>query len=129
QEVLTLQVQPLRRREPLGARQRRRSAGKRAAELVELRRERRVRLRLAPAGLELVECRDQRLGHVAPAVGAVEAGRRHRAASTKARTFSWSLIPGADSSRDAASTAHGRTAATAARTVSGPRRPARTTRP
>ena len=39
------------------------------------------------------------------------------------------LDPGSDSSLDAASTAHGRTASIAARTLSGPSRPASTTRP
>ena len=62
EEVLALQVEPLAGREALGERERRRPAGVLAAELVELAAERRVGLRLAPAGLELVECREQRLG-------------------------------------------------------------------
>src|SRR5207302_8987692 len=99
-----------------------------AAEPVELLLEDRIAPRLGPARFELVERRDQRLGDVAAAVGAVDPGR-HRAASTKARTRSWSLIPGAVSRLELASTAHGRTASTASRTFSGPSPPARTTRP
>ena len=80
QEVLALQVDPLAGREALGERQRRR-AGRRTSrpQLVELGAERGVLRRCAPARLELVERRDQRLGDVAAAVRAVPAG--HRAAA------------------------------------------------
>ena len=114
-------------REALGERERRRPAGVRRQQVVELGAEGVVGERLAPAALELVERRDQRLGDVAAAVLAEVA---HRAPPrTNARTFSWSLIPGADSSCDAASTAHGWTARIAARTLCGPSRPASTRRP
>ena len=53
----------------------------------------------------------------------------HRAAPTNARTRSWSLIPGAVSKLELASTAQGRVAAIAARTFSGPSPPASTRRP
>src|SRR5205807_6651054 len=105
----------------------RRTAGERAAELVQLGVKRLVRLRRAPARLELVERWHERLGDVAAAVGAVQAGG-HRAALTNARTFSWSLIPGAASSRDAAPTAPGGAARPGARTRPRPRPPARVTR-
>ena len=81
QQILALEVEPLARREALGERQRRRAAAERGQEVMELGVERRVVARFAPACLELVQRRDQRLGHVAPAVGAVQPGR-HRAAST-----------------------------------------------
>ena len=76
QQILALQVEALARRKPLGARERCRPAREGAAELLELRVERLVRLRVAPACLELVERRDQRLRDVTPAVRSVEA-RRH----------------------------------------------------
>src|SRR5439155_17356312 len=57
EEILALEVQALARREALGARERRRPARVRARQLVELRRKRGIRLRLAPPRLELVECR------------------------------------------------------------------------
>src|SRR6185503_838544 len=111
---------PLARREALGERERRRPARVGRQQVVQLRAEGIVGERLAPAALELVERWDQRLGDVAAAVVA----EAHRASFTNARTFSWSLIPGAASSCDAASTAQGCTASIAARTLSGPSRPA-----
>ena len=89
EEILALQVQPLVRLEPLGARERRRAARERAPERVELLVEGGVVLCVAPARLELVERGDQRFRHVAAAVGAEEPGRRaHLAAATNARTLS-----------------------------------------
>src|SRR5205807_1557894 len=129
EEILALEIEPLARREPLGAGERCRSPSERSTELVELRAKRVVRPCVDPTGLELVQGRDQRLGYVTPAVGSVQARGRHLASATKARTLSWSLMPGSRSSLDAASTAHGRTARTASRTLSGPRRPASITRP
>ena len=79
EQVLALEVEPLARGEALGQRQRRRPPRIAAAELVQLVLERRVLAGRAPAGLELVERRDQGLGHEAPAVLAVG---QHRAAST-----------------------------------------------
>src|SRR5205085_7429694 len=70
-QVLALQVEPLARGEALGERERRRPAGVRAAELVQLGAEGFVRPGLVPARLELVERRDQRLGDEAAAVLAV----------------------------------------------------------
>src|SRR5581483_471334 len=116
QEILALQIDALAGREPLRERERRRPARVRRQQVVQLAVECVVGLRRLPAGRELVERRDERLGHVAPAVVA----EVHRAASTNALTFAWSLMPGADSSCDAASTAHGWTASIAARTLSGP---------
>src|SRR5262249_45323907 len=129
EQVLALQVDALPRREPLGERQRCRAAAVLAAEAIELRLKGWVGPGFLPACDELVERRDQRLRDVAPAVAAVQPRVRHRAASTKARTRSWSLTPGADSRLEEASTAHGRTSSIAARTFSGPRPPASTTRP
>ena len=129
-EVLSLEVQPLARGEARSQRDRRRTPRVGAAEVLHLGEIGGVGERIGPCGRQLVERRDQRLGHVASPVGAVGLGRRHeRAASTYRLTLSWSLIPGADSSDDAASTAHGRTAAIAARTLSGPSLPASTIRP
>jgi hypothetical protein len=82
EQVLALEVEPLAGREALRERQRSRAAAVLAPEPVELGCERVVGLRLAPACLELVERRDQRLGHVTPAVLAVT----HLAAATNART-------------------------------------------
>src|SRR5262249_29651155 len=86
QQVLALQVEALVRSEALGAgewcrpaRIARQQAVQLAVELVALPRG-------APAGLELVERRDQRLGHVPPAVRPERA--THRAASTQARRAS-----------------------------------------
>ena len=83
-----------------------------------------------PGRGQLVERRDQRLGHVAPAVLAeVDAGAHACEASTHARSASWCLTPGADSVERAESTAHGLTAAIASATFSGPSPPASMTRP
>src|SRR5207249_5878813 len=84
EEVLALQVDPLARREPLGQCERGGSAAVVTPEAVELVAERVVVLGLAPAGLELVQRGDQRLGDEASTVLAV--GQLHRAASTYART-------------------------------------------
>ena len=121
EKVLALEVDPFPGCEALCERERRRAARVRRQQVVQLGAEEVVGERLAPAALQLVERQDQRLGDVAAAVGAEVA---HCASWTNARTFSWSLIPGADSSCDAASTAHGWTASIAARTLSGPSRPA-----
>ena len=90
---------------------------------VELGCEGRVGRCLVPAGLQLVERRDERLRDEAPAVlaePAVACRLGHvRAASTNARTRSWSLIPGADSRLELASTAHGRTAQSSRRRSPG----------
>src|ERR1700751_2801992 len=94
--------------------------------MVELGAERVVLLGLLPSALEVVEGRNERLRDVATAVVAEVA---HRASSTKARTLSWSLIPGADSSCDAASTAQGCTVRIASGTLCGPNQPATTRRP
>ena len=110
EQVLALEVEALAGREAVGERERRRAARVRREQVVQLRVEGVVGERGAPAGLELVERGDQRLGHVAPAVVAVV---QHRAASTNARTFASSLIPGSLSSEELASTAHGRTASIA----------------
>src|SRR5205823_1359519 len=118
------------RREAIDRRERRRAARIRAAELVHLGQVCRILLRLAPPGLELVERRDQRLGNVTSAVGAVEARRGHaRAAATNARTRSASLIPGSTSRLELASTAQGRIVLTTSTTFSGPSPPASMTRP
>ena len=85
EEVLPLEVDPLAGREALRERERRRPAGVRREQRVELRAEAVVLLRGAPAGVELVERGDQRLRDVAPAVLAEVA--HARAASTNARTF------------------------------------------
>ena len=76
--------------EPLGAVERRRAADVVALQALELEGEARVVSDLMPAALELVEGRDEGLGHVAAAVRAEVAGahRGHLAASTKARTRS-----------------------------------------
>jgi len=80
EEILPLEVDPLAGREALREGERRRAAGVRREERVELRVEALVLLRGAPTGVELVERRDQRLGDVA---AAVFAERVHpRAAST-----------------------------------------------
>ena len=88
QQVLAFEIEPLVRREAFCARERRRSAREGPREHVELRLKGLVRPCAAPAILELVERGNERLGHVAPAVRSVQAGRGHRAASTKARTLS-----------------------------------------
>src|SRR5205807_10558307 len=88
EQVLPLEVQ-LVRREPLGARERRRPAHEGASERVELVVEGGIALRVAPARLELVERWDERLRNVPAAVRAEEPGRLcHRAAATNARTLS-----------------------------------------
>jgi hypothetical protein len=89
-EVLALQVDGLSLGEPLGAVERRRAADVVALQALKLEGEARVVPDLAPAALELVEGRDEGLGHVAAAVRAEVAGahRGHLAASTKARTRS-----------------------------------------
>ena len=84
-EILALQVEPLVRREPLRERQGGRPPRVRAAEVVDLRCVRRVVERGRPGGGQLVERRDQRLGHVATSVGAVRLGvlrRRHALAAS-----------------------------------------------
>src|SRR5712691_9412242 len=89
QQVLPLQIEAFARRKSLGAGERCRSAGKVAAELAELRLERLVGPRATPARLQLVERRNERLRDVTSAVCSVQSGRRrHRAASTNARTLS-----------------------------------------
>ena len=80
EEVFTLEVEPLSRREALGGRERRRPAGVVAAEFVQLCLEGRVGPGFSPAGFELVQSRDQRLRDEPAAVLAV--GQLHRAAST-----------------------------------------------
>ena len=87
QQVLAFEIEPLVRRETFCARERSRSTREGPRELVELRLKGLVRPCGAPAILELVERGNERLGHVAPAVRSVQAGRGHRAASTKARTL------------------------------------------
>ena len=67
-QVLALEVQPLAGREPLGEGDGGWAPDVRASELVELRAERRVVLRLLPGGGQLVERRDQGLRDVPPAV-------------------------------------------------------------
>ena len=119
QEVLPLEEEPLAGREALGERERGRPARVGSEQPVELGEERLVPARCGPGPGQLVECGDERLGHVAAAVGAVEADAHERAASTNARTRSASLIPGETSSCELASTAHGRTVSIAARTFSG----------
>src|SRR5438128_5714059 len=116
QQVLALQVDALAGCEALAQRERRRPAGVRGEQPVQLGVERVVCEGLTPAALELVERRDQRLGDVAAAVRAERARAHCRASSMYARTRAWSLMPGSVSSDDAASTAHGCTAAIAART-------------
>ena len=89
EQVLALQVEALSGREAFGKRQRRGAAAVGAPERLQLVPERRMGERLAPAGPELVEGRDQGLGNVAPAVLAVGAADRgYRAASTNACTRS-----------------------------------------
>src|SRR5262249_30328573 len=120
-----LQVEALPGGESLGERQRRRPASVLAAEPVELLGEGRVGAGLSPAGLELVERRDQGLRDVAAAVVA----EVHLAAARNARPRSGSLFPGEASRLELASTAQGRVSAIAFRTFSGPRPPASTRRP
>src|SRR6185437_16195362 len=91
EEILALEIDPLSGCESLGERERRRPARVLAAEAVDLLLEGRIDLRLLPTGFELVEGGDERLRHVAAAVGSVQPGRSHRAASTNALTRSWSL--------------------------------------
>src|SRR5262249_21987825 len=79
QQILALQPEAPAGGEALAERQRRRAAAVRPAELVELRSEEGIFLRRQPPGLELLECRDERLGNEAAAVLAVPAV--HRAAS------------------------------------------------
>ena len=81
EEIFALQVKPLRGGEPLCAGERRRPARIGPGEVVELGAERLVGESLGPRARELVERRDQRLGDVAAAVGAVR-GAHPRAAST-----------------------------------------------
>src|SRR5207248_2535574 len=88
EEVLTLEVEPFPRREALGEGERGRPSRVRREEVVQLGAERVVGERLAPAALQLVEGRDQRLRDVAPPVRAE--GAHPRASRTNARTFSWS---------------------------------------
>src|SRR6185503_4733444 len=130
-QVLALEVDPPAGCEPLNQRDRRRATDVRPAELVQLRAIGGVVLGLLPSGGQLLECGDQRLGDVpAPVLAKGLLQRRQpRAASTYARTRAWSLMPGANSSDEEASTAQGRTAAIASATLSGPRPPARTMRP
>ena len=78
-----------------------------------------IRAQRLPGLRQLVECRNQRLGDVPAAVGAEGRGG-HRAASTHARSASWSLTPGLCSVERAESTAQGRTAAIASRDVLRP---------
>ena len=84
-QILALEVEPRFLAEALGARDGRRAADIRPAELVELRRERGVGARSGPGLGELVERRDQRLRDVPPAVlaeGLLRARSTARAAST-----------------------------------------------
>ena len=81
QQILALEVEALARGEALGERERRRSPGVRAAELAQLGPVGLVGVRGLPRGGELVERRDQGLGHVAPAV-VTEGAVHRRAAST-----------------------------------------------
>jgi hypothetical protein len=84
-QVLALEQDPLPgRREARGLVQRRGPAHVAREQVVELGVEAAVGPRLQPAALELVERGDQRLRHVATAVGPVEACA-HRAAATYAR--------------------------------------------
>ena len=89
-EVLALEVELLRRREARRQRDRGGAPGVGAAEVLHLGEVGGVGERLVPRLRQLVERRDQRLGHVAAAVGAVGLfGRRHqRAASTYRLTLS-----------------------------------------
>ena len=82
EEILALEVDALARREALRERERCRPARVRRQQMVELGAERIVGERLAPAALQLVERRDQRLGDVPPAVVAEVA---HRCASCDER--------------------------------------------
>src|SRR4029079_13361685 len=128
-EVLALENDAAPRRgKPMRLVERRRTADVVRPQSCELLAERRVRTGLVPAALEFIERGDQRLRDVAPAVGTVRR-RRHRAASTYARTRWVSLMRGGSSRLDLASTAPGRTASIASRTFSGPRPPASMTRP
>src|SRR5436190_4947424 len=68
EQVLALEVEPLAGREPLREGERRRAARVGPAELGQLVSEGWIVERLAPAGLEGVERRDQRLRDEAPAV-------------------------------------------------------------
>ena len=132
QQVLALQVDALVGREALGARERRRAARVVRQQLVQLARGTPSSLaQRRPAARQLVERRDQRLGDVAPAVGAERpCVCSSCAASTQARTRVVVLDARADSVERAESTAHGRTAAIAvARRSRGPRPPASITRP
>src|SRR5262249_36694451 len=97
EQILALQVEPLARGEPLDERQGGGAAAVIPAELFQLGVELRISGGLRPAALKFFECWDQRFGHVASAVGPVQAFPRrlrsifrgsHRAASTKARTRS-----------------------------------------
>jgi hypothetical protein len=89
-EVLALQIDGLPLREPLRSVERGGAADVVALQPAQLGEKAGVVLDLRPAALQLVQGGDERLGHVAPAVGAEVAGvhRRHRAASTNARTRS-----------------------------------------
>src|SRR5262249_16444213 len=129
-EVFPLQVETLSGSESLRERERRRPARVADAELVHLRAKLRVVPQRLPGRHELVERRDQRFGDVTAAVRSVESlVAPVRPASPYARTASGSFTPGPVSSRELASTAHGRTLAIASRTLSAARPPASITRP
>src|SRR5207247_11406865 len=84
EQVLALEVEPLAGREALREGERCRPAAERVAELDQLGPKGRIGPGLVPSGLELVERRDQRLGHEPSSV--LPVGQLHRAASTYART-------------------------------------------
>src|SRR5262249_50086174 len=124
-EVLALEVdaRPAElARQVLGEPEPRRPADVVAEEPLELGDERRVGPRLVPRPGQLVERGEQRLGHVAAAVGPESSGKGHvvsLAAATKRRSLSLSLCPGAASTPLQTSTPNGCTARTAAPTFSG----------
>src|SRR5918999_1854625 len=136
EQVLALEVDRVSGglREPLGVVERGRAAGEVSEEGGELGAEPLVGARLDPGGLKFGQGRHQRLGDVLAAVGAeavLDRGGAHDgtaepcAAAMKASTLTGSLMPGADSTPEATSTAHGRAAATASATLPGSRPPER----
>src|SRR5262245_35875554 len=150
-EVLALQIDapPDALREPLRQIQRRRATDKVAQENGELGLEALVLPRLRPRRAELVQRRDERLGHEAPSIGAEALLHQHqrgtssaslpgmpgerasrvatpdRTASRNASTLAWSLCPGSASTPLTTSTANGLASSTAPATFSAVRPPAR----
>src|SRR5512139_3237407 len=139
-EVLALQVDPAAEplREPLGQIERGGAADEVPQQRGELGLKALVITGLGPGCAELVESRDQGLGHEPASVGAEAlldcrahgevtlTGSCTPAAPRKASTLAWSLRPGSASTPLTTSTANGFTSSIASATFSAVRPPART---